>query len=69
MGSLAVSSGRPTGFSNCFGLQIDGTSFIEVITGYGLPTGLADVSPLGEVRSHACPSRCGHSQLARDRQN
>jgi hypothetical protein len=30
--------GAPAGFSNCFGLQIDGTSFSEVITGYGLPS-------------------------------
>jgi hypothetical protein len=30
--------GVPAGFSNCFGLQIDGTSFSEVITGFGLPS-------------------------------
>jgi hypothetical protein len=30
--------GARAGFSNCFGIQIDGISFSEIITGYGVPS-------------------------------
>jgi hypothetical protein len=37
-GVWPIRLGAPAGFSNCFGLQIDGTSFSEVITGVGIPS-------------------------------